>query len=162
MSEHEIASQLHTIFNLLVKRLIEMQDLLQQEHLALIKNENDNITFLAKHKEKLSLQIEQQEALRRVLLEKHQLPFGKTSLEILSRHVSKNAIVELLRTWDKIVNLSQACSTQNQINGVILAHQQRRTQMALRILRGQCEYNEIYSSSGNKQEQFSQNTIARI
>ena len=162
MSELEIASQLRNIFGLLIKRLLDMQALLQQEHHALTKNETDNIASLAKHKEKLSLQIEQQESQRRSLLEKHQLPFGKNSLEIISHKVSKVTIIELLRAWDKVVTLSHNCSTQNQINGVILAHQQRRTQTALRILRGQGEYNEIYSANGNKQEQFNQNTIARI
>lgn len=162
MSELEITSQLRTIFGLLVNRLTEMQALLQQEHLALTKNEIDNITALAKHKEKLSQHIEHQEALRRSLLEKYQLPFGKKSLEMLSRHVPKTITLELLRAWDKVVSLSRDCATKNQINGIVLTHQQRRTQTALRILRGQGEYTEVYSSSGNKQEQFKQTTLARI
>jgi flagellar biosynthesis/type III secretory pathway chaperone len=162
MSEHELASQLRNIFGSLVNGLTEMQTLLQQEHLALTDNNLDNITPLAKQKEKLSLHIERQESLRRTLLEKHQLPFGKNSLALLSRKLPKAVIVELLRAWDQVVELSRGCATQNQINGVVLAHQQRRTQAALRILRGHDGQNEIYSATGNTKDPFNQTSLARI
>ncbi|MBN4073750.1 flagellar protein FlgN [bacterium AH-315-E07] len=55
----------------------------------------------------------------------------------------------LLQSWDTLNKQLQLCSDKNQVNGRIISLSQRKTEMALNILRGQLpQSNSAYNSLG--------------
>lgn len=162
MPANELAIQLRTLLSDLYQQLTHLHDLLEQENLALSKNEFDQVTRLAQQKELATQIIEQCELKRRSLLDQHQLDYDARSMAQLSRHLPRGLVRELAGLWQQVAGLGQHCKDLNQINGIILAHLQRRAISTLRILRNQTTQSELYSASGNALTDLDQHSLARI
>ena len=162
MPAHELAIKLRELLSELTQQLSRLQDLLQQENHALAKGELDRVSELAQLKELATVTIERCEQQRRNLLDNHQLGYDAQSMAQLSRHLPRELVRELAGVWQRIAEQGQQCKEQNQINGIVLAHQQRRTLTTLRILRGQASQVEIYSARGNTLTELDQHSLARI
>ncbi len=162
MPTNELAIQLRKLLSDLTRQLNHLHDLLQQENLALSKNEFDLVTELAPQKELATLAIEQDELKRRSLLDQYQLDYDARSMAQLSRHLPRELVRELAGLWQQVASQGQQCKDLNQINGIILAHLQRRALSTLRILRNQTTQSELYSARGNALTDLDQHSLARI
>lgn len=162
MPAHELALQLRALLSELTQQLSRLHDLLQQENQVLAKGELDSVSELARQKELTTTAIEQCEQQRRKLLDQYQLGYDANSMAQLSRHLPRELVRELASVWQRIAAQGQQCKELNEINGIVLAHQQRRAITTLRILRGQTTHAELYSARGNSLTDFDQHSLARI
>ncbi|MBI3560106.1 MAG: flagellar protein FlgN [Gammaproteobacteria bacterium] len=162
MPAAQLATRLRDLLSELTLHLSQMLELLHIERQALATTDGDAITAVAVRKEATTQAIERCEQQRRELLDKHQLGSDSQSMARLARQLPAHTVRELALAWQTIRQQGQDCKQQNQINGIVLAHQQRRTQTALRILRGQIADNEVYSAHGDKYSELNQRTLARI
>ena len=69
---------------------------------------------------------------------------------------------KIAKYWKRITYLGQKCTTQNQINGIMVAHQQRFTQDALSVLRGMVSGQDEYSEKGMQENKFNNNIIGKV
>jgi flagella synthesis protein FlgN len=162
MPAHELAIQLRALLSELSQQLARLQVFLQQENQALASGELDRVSELAHQKELTTNAIELCEQQRRKLLDHYQLGYDVNSMAQLSRHLPRELVRELAGVWQRIATKGQQCKEQNEINGIVLAHQQRRALTTLRILRGQTTHAELYSARGNSLTDFDQHSLARI
>lgn len=162
MNASETNRQLHTLLAAIASELSTLHELLQAEQVALTSGSFELLPELAQRKDAASMAIERYEQQRRDLLASMNLSHTSDGMQQFSRRLAPNQLRELANTWQSVSLLGKNCQQQNQLNGIMLAHHQRRTLAALRLLRGQNTHHEIYSARGNKEGEFSQQTLARI
>ena len=143
-------SQKNTLFPVLKDIYAYLQQLkvtLDNEHEALSSQNLEKLNEFAEAKQLLIENLEDLDGERKKILADAGMELGKTGVEdYLSRFSSgKN---ELVRIWEAISKLSRECEKQNNVNGVIIESQRRRTETALDILKGNSGESELYSKKG--------------
>lgn len=154
--------QLLTLLSDLANKLGQLSAILLQEQTALTQKEYDALEGYARNKEALSAQIEQLEQQRHALCQQLQIANDFTSIQSFLAGVSTKVATRFEQQWNTIISLGTQCTTQNQLNGILVAHQQRRTQQALALLRGVTGNNEVYSARGSQQVHDHQLTLGRV
>lgn len=162
MNTQQAAEQLFSQLSELCQSLAKLATTLQQEESALSQNDFAEIEKLAHDKELLSVQIEQLEQQRHGLCQQLNISGDFASIKTYLAGVSSRLVQRLEQQWDKIRSLGQQCANQNQVNGLLVAHQQRHTQQALAILRGVVGNEELYSASGSQQSAELQHSLGRV
>ncbi len=162
MSQQESINQLINSLTELDSYLTELSKILLQEQTALSDKQIDDIEKLAELKTGLTQQIESAECNRvNICADLNILP-DKKSLGKWLKKQPKIIQQQIAKTWKRITYLGQKCTTQNQINGIMVAHQQRFTQDALSILRGTVSDQDEYSKKGMQENKFSHNIIGKV
>ena len=161
MSQQALINHLVTSLSELDTKLTQLSQTLLQEQTALSDKHFDNIQTLADEKITLTQGIELAEQSRvkacaELNISPDKAALGKwlkTQPKIIQQHIAK--------LWKRITFLGQKCATQNQINGILVAHQHRHAQDALCILRGVAGPDD-YSEKGKQDTQFSHNVIGKV
>ncbi|MBI1422971.1 MAG: hypothetical protein GC149_05850 [Gammaproteobacteria bacterium] len=163
MNTQQAVQQLFNQLDALTQQLGQLETLLQQEETALTQNNFDTLERLARDKETLSAQIEQVEKQRQQLCKQLNIPCDFAGIKTYLNGVSGKLLGRFEQQWDKVSTLGSECASQNQVNGILLAHRQRHTQQALAILRGATGGDELYSASGSQQQVMdTQHTLGRV
>jgi flagellar biosynthesis/type III secretory pathway chaperone len=157
-----------TLINSFIENLSELDDhldklskLLLAEETALAEQNLSGIETIATEKNQLTAQVEHAEQLRQSLCAKLQIAPDKQGIQQWLKTKSIRIQQQVSALWKRITYLGQKCSTQNQINGILVAHQQRHTQDALSILRGAVTGQESYSETGAQENKQNQQIIAK-
>lgn len=139
----------------------KLSKLLLQEETALTEQNLAATEEIAAEKDQLTTQVEQAEKLRQSLCVQLQIKPDKQGMQ----HWLKTRPVEMQQQvtslWQQITHLGQKCSSQNQINGILVAHLQRHTRDALAILRGAVTEQDSYSQTGIHENKQNQKIIAK-
>ena len=162
MSQQESIDHLVASLTELDTFLTELCQLLLQEQTALSEKQLESIESLAEQKTNLTRQIEHVEKNRINICAGLYIQPDKKSLGKWLKTQPKNVQQQIAKRWKRITYLGQKCTTQNQINGIMVAHQQRFTQDALSILRGTDGGQDEYSEKGLQKNKFSQNIIGKV
>lgn len=107
-------------------------------------------------------QVEQSEQARHKLCQQLQI---SPDFEGIRRYVTTLAQRQrqaIVQRWESIIVRGQRCASQNQLNGILVANQQRRTREALAILRGNGTSSESYSHSGAHQQEQMVHSLGKV
>ena len=162
MNTQQIVEQMFSQLSQLAQQLEQLNEVLELEQTALTNNDFPALEALAHDKETLSAQIEQLEQQRHALCDRLQITCDFTSIKSYLNGVSGRLLGRLEQLWDKISMLGGQCASQNQVNGILVAHRHRHAQQALAILRGVSGSEELYSASGAQQLADTQNSLGRV
>ncbi|MGD8784110.1 MAG: flagellar protein FlgN [Thioalkalispiraceae bacterium] len=141
--------------------LDQLNKLLIKEESALAEQKLEAIEVIAKEKHQLTAQVEQAEQLRQTHCTQLQMTPDKKGLQQWLVNQPANLRQQIAELWKRISYLGQKCNTQNQINGILVAHLQRHTQDALSILRGAVTGQDSYSQKGAPENKQQQKIIAK-
>ena len=133
----------------LEQQLTGLSKILIDEQHALSEKNATNIEQLAAKKFQLTGRIEQLETERRQYCRHLQFGPDKKSLQKWLAHNNVPDKHRIAQYWKNISYLGQKCSTQNRLNGILVAHMERHTRDALNILRGVLSEPEAYSNKGS-------------
>ena len=143
------------------EHLDKLCNVLLHEETALAEQNVEKIDSLAAEKNQLTTQVEQAEQLRQSHCKQLQINPDKKAIQQWLK--TKPAVLQqqVSSLWKHITYLGQKCSTQNQINGILVAHLERHTQDALSILRGAVTGQDSYSETGSHENKQDQHIIAK-
>lgn len=136
--------------------------LLEQEQLALRDKNIDSMEKIAADKEAISAEVEQLEQQRQQLCEQFKIAPDHGGLTQFLHGIPALVARRVQERWQAISEIGAACLEQNQVNGIVVAHQQRHTQDALAILRGAVTSSELYSAKGARSMHGSQHSLGRV
>lgn len=162
MTTQQAVEQLFAQLSELAQQLASLASLLQQEQAALTQKDFATLEALAHDKEMLSAQIEQLEQQRHGLCSQLNIQSDFASIKTYITGVSGKLLARLEQQWDTISTLGSQCTSQNQVNGILVANQHRHAQQALAILRGVTGDDETYSASGSQQVLDQQHSLGRV
>ena len=163
MNTQQTITQLFAQLSGLAHKLEQLAATLQQEQAALAQNAFTAIEKLAQDKETLSGEIEQLERQRFAVCKQLNIDIDFASIQAYLDGISAVLVERLEQQWNTIITLGSQCASQNQLNGILVAHQQRHTQQALAILRGISGNSEVYSASGSQQQVIDQqHSLGRV
>lgn len=143
------------------EHLDKLSKLLLQEEAALAEQKLDEIESIATEKNQLTAQVEQAEQLRQEHCTQLQITPDKQGIQQWLQTKPVVLQQQISALWKHVTYLGQKCSTQNQINGILVAHLQRHTQDALSILRGAVAGQDSYSQTGSHENKQDQHIIAK-
>ena len=162
MNTQQAIEQLFTQLSELSHTLGKLYGVLQQEQSALTQNDFALLETLAHDKESLSGEIEQLEQQRHALCSQLTLNSDYASIKTYLTGVSTRLLARFEKHWDTIITLGNQCTSQDQVNGILVAHQHRHAQQALAILRGVTGNSEVYSATGSQQALDYQHSLGRV
>lgn len=127
--------------------LSRLHQLLDAEHAAIAARDTAALDQLITAKLPLLAELEGFARERLSLLQKAGLSADRAGFEaLLSRE--GNDTPTLMKQWDALQELLEACREQNRVNGLVLDASYRATQQALGILLGQTREAETYDARG--------------
>ena len=161
---HDPATTQAIIENLttLCGQLGKLYKLLQQEETALAENNYQDIESLAAQKMALTQQVEASENTRQTLCGQLNISANIDGIQAYIKHIDATAKTNIIKLWQRITILGQHCSSQNQLNGILVAHQQRRAREALNILRGHFEIGNRYSNKGAQESEQPRHSLGKV
>lgn len=162
MNTQQSIEKLFAQLDQLSQYLLQLSGILEREQTALTQDDLTDLEALARDKEKLSEKIDELEHQRYSLYQHLNINADFNSVQTYLNGISAKLLPRLSRQWDQINELGSQCASQNQVNGILLAHRQRHTQQALSILRGSDGDEELYSSNGSQQVIDSQHSLGRV
>jgi len=162
MTKDKLSTSLFSTLTSLTESLGQLHLLLQEEQSALIKATSEDIEKFAREKLRLTSLIETGEQQRQAICTELQITPDLAGLRQLNHELSPRAGQQLTNLWHQITRLGNECATQNQLNGVLLTHQQKHTLQALSILRSVVETGEIYSDKGATEIREYQSSLGHV
>ncbi len=154
------ASPLHPVLQDIASYLDELKQTLVAEYEAIAHDDIGKLTSLAETKLRLSEILDdlEQEKLRQ--LKTAGLDLSKTGLDdyLCRQENSQNPLQGL---WQRIRTLSHDCQRLNQINGIIIEKQRRRTETTLAILYGRPAESDLYTATGSQQTAATSHTLTK-
>ena len=145
----------------IAEHLAQLMRTLESENTALANNDLDGIIQAANDKNRLFEFLEELENERHALLVAAGLDFDSTGIMAYLARDSARTRNEATAIWQQIETLTRQCRKQNQINGIILEKNRRRTEKALAILKGQTPQAATYTASGETCHSQSRNSLAK-
>lgn len=146
----------------LCEQLGELYKLLQLEETALAENSYQDIEQLAAKKTALTQQVEASECIRQTICDRLNIRANIDGIQAYIKDIDATAKIKIIKLWQRITILGQHCSSQNQLNGILVAHQQRRAREALNILRGHFEIGNRYSKKGVQESEQPRHTLGKV
>lgn len=146
----------------LCEQLGELYKLLQSEETALAENSYQDIEQLAAQKTALTQQVEASERVRQTICNRLNIRANIDGIQAYIKDIDATAKIKIIKLWQRITILGQHCSSQNQLNGILVAHQQRRAREALNILRGHFEIGNRYSKKGAQETEQPRHTLGKV
>ncbi|HEB55628.1 MAG TPA: flagellar protein FlgN [Gammaproteobacteria bacterium] len=141
-------AELSLILQDISEHLGQLATTLEKEHAALFENDLDAIIQTASDKNRLFEFLEDLEKERHALLLAAGLDFDSNGIMAYLQRGTSQTRNETAAIWQQIENLTRQCRKQNQINGIILEKNRRRTEKALAILKGQTPQVATYTANG--------------
>lgn len=146
----------------LCEQLGQLYKILLLEESALAKNNYTDIEHLAAQKIQLTQQVEQTEQQRRIICQQLNINANIEGLRALVKQTNSNDKANLIKLWQRVTTLGQHCSTQNQVNGILVNHQQRHAREALNILRGHFGITNMYSNRGAQESEQPRHSLGKV
>ena len=143
-------------------QLGELYKLLQQEETALAENSYQDIEQLAAQKTTLTQQVEASEKIRQQICSRLNISANIDGIQAYIKHIDASAKTTIIKLWQRITILGQHCAIQNQLNGILVAHQQRRAREALNILRGHFDIGNRYSNKGAQESEQPRHSLGKV
>lgn len=141
--------------------LIQLAATLESEHAALIDNDLDIIIQAASDKNRLFELLEDLEKERHALLLAAGLDFDSNGIMAYLQRSTFRTKNQTAATWQQIETLTHQCRKQNQINGIMLEKNRRRTEKALAILKGQTPQAATYTANGETCQNQPRHSLAK-
>ena len=141
--------------------LDKLSAVLLQEEVVLTEQNLDKTESISTEKNELTAKVEQAEKQRQFLCQQLQISPDKQGIQRWLKTKPTDIQQQVATLWKRITYLGQKCETQNQINGIMVAHLQRRAQDALSILRGAVSGEDSYSQTGAHENKQKQKIIAK-
>ncbi|HEB87501.1 MAG TPA: flagellar protein FlgN [Gammaproteobacteria bacterium] len=141
-------AELSLILQDITEHLTQLVRTLESEHLALVDNDLDAIIQAASDKNRSFELLEDLEKERHALLLAAGLDFDRNGIMAYLQRGTPRTRSETATLWQQIETLTHRCRKQNQINGIMLEKNRRRTEKALAILKGQTPQTATYTASG--------------
>ncbi len=141
-------AELSIILQDITEHLTQLVHTLESEHLALVDNDLDAIIQAASDKNCLFELLEDLEKERHALLLAAGLDFDRNGIMAYLQRKTSQTRNETGALWQQIETLTHQCRRQNQINGIMLEKNRRRTEKALAILKGQTPQTATYTATG--------------
>jgi len=162
MNQPESIKHLVSSLSELENYLTKLCTILLNEQTALTDKQFDIIEQLALQKTDLTKKIDDTEKIRVGICTELNIQPDKQSLGKWLKTQPKTIQQQIAQHWKRITYLGQKCTTQNQINGIMVIHQQRFTQDALSILRGTAGDPDEYSEKGMQENKFTNSIIGKV
>lgn len=143
-------------------QLSQLYKILQLEETALAKNIYTEIEKLATQKTEFTHLVEQTEQQRRHNCALLNISTDSDGLRALVRQVDSATKTQIIKLWQRVMTLGQHCSTQNQLNGILVSHQQRHAREALNILRGHFGITSMYSNRGAQEAEQPRHSLGKV
>ncbi|MBC53710.1 MAG: hypothetical protein CMQ34_15475 [Gammaproteobacteria bacterium] len=131
-------------------QLDALAELLQAEKTCLEQRNLDQLNTLVTQKQSVLASIENNDHVRRKLLQQAGVPADQTNLTHLKRLLGKGGENEFTALLESIESRLQKCRELSEVNSVIVHRSRLNTQRALSILRGPATLADLYTSHGNK------------
>lgn len=131
-------------------QLDALAELLQAEKTCLEQRDLDQLNALVTQKQSVLASIENNDHIRRKLLQQAGVPADQTNLTHLKRLLGKGGENEFTALLESIESRLQKCRELSEVNSVIVHRSRLNTQRALSILRGPATLADLYTSHGNK------------
>lgn len=162
MSQNTSSPSLIDVLHRLSRQLTALYTLLLQEQTALSETDYLSIERLAGEKNALTRQVESTETQRLKVCTDLGIHADFDSIVhwLTRRHPDQVNSVRTL--WESITQTGQRCATQNQINGLLVAHHQRQTREVLSILSGNLEHDAQYSNGGTHISSRHQHSLGKV
>lgn len=141
-------TELSLILQDISEYLTQLTATLESEHIALIGNDLDTIIQAASDKNRLFELLENLEKERHTLLLAAGLDLDSNGIMAYLQRDTSRTRDQSVAIWRQIGTLTQQCRKQNQINGIMLEQNRRRTEKALAILKGQTPQTATYTANG--------------
>ncbi len=122
---------------------------LEQERLALLARDAQELTRVGTSKTTLLREMEQRLQAHETFLKALRLPPGKEGSEALLKTLPKDG--DEWNLWRKLQELATQCRDHNEVNGSLLAASRARMERAFQILRGVPENTRTYGRGGDSQ-----------
>lgn len=161
MDQQELTKSFVANLTGLSEHLDKLNTLLLDEEAALTDQDLERSESIASNKEQLTTKVEQAEQLRQSLCQQLQITPDKAGIQTWLKSKPTSLQQQIASLWKRITYLGQKCSSQNQINGILVAHLHRHAQDALSILRGAVVGEDSYSQSGAHENKQNQKIIAK-
>ncbi len=141
-------AELSLILRDISDHLVQLAATLESEYNALADNDLDTIIQAANDKNRLFEFLEDLEKERHALLLAAGLDFDSNGIMAYLQRGTSQIKNETAAIWQQIETLTHQCRKQNQINGIMLEKNRRRTEKALAILKGQTPQIATYTANG--------------
>ncbi len=132
--------------------LLQVTELLTQEHDAIVRHDTEQMGHLLDKKLPLLSQLEQFDQQRQQYFQKLTgFPYHDGDF---ARYIREQASEPVQALWERITTQLPECKTQNELNGRIISIQKKNTEQILQILTGQSANNtQTYSHLGQTSQQ---------
>ncbi len=134
-------------------------ELLKQEFELLKSSPGDALEALLARKKQQLKTVEQSVATHHQFLKQQGLSSDRRGTESYLEACSDNT--SLLETWQRYLELLQACQEQNEINGGAVAANQRQVNQALNLLLDLGDINKTYGRSGESRPSRPSKTLGK-
>jgi len=161
MDQQELIDSFVANLSGLSKHLNALSKLLLEEETALSEQNLEASEAIAAKKNQITAEVEQAEQLRQSLCLQLQITPDKKGIQLWLKSRPASLQQDIVSLWKRITYLGQKCNTQNQINGILVAHLQRHAQEALAVLRGAVAGQDSYSQTGEHENKQNQKIIAK-
>lgn len=161
MSSLDAANRFLAVLEQIEHQLQGLNTALHQEQTALREQDMDTLQHLAKQKEQSTTAVNELEAQRTALLDRHGYGPSPQDMAQYIGTLPASARREARRLWDAIMPLASECERLNKLNGIVLSHQQRRAQSLLSVLRSEVGGGDCYAADGNKEGRQTSQSLAR-
>lgn len=131
-------------------QLGSLAELLQAEKTCLEQRDLDTLNTLISQKQSVLASIENNDHVRRKLLQQAGVPADQTNLTHLKRLLGKGGNNDFTALLDSIESRLQQCRELSEVNSIIVHRSRLNTQRTLSILRGPATLADLYTSHGNK------------
>lgn len=162
MTKDKLSTSIFRTLTSLAENLGQLHLLLEEEQSALTRASSNDIEKFTREKLYLTRLIETGEQQRQAICTELQITPDLAGLQQLNLEISPRAGKQLTNLWHQITKLGNECATQNQLNGILLNHQQKRTLRALSALRSIVETDQIYSDKGATEIREYQSSLGHV
>lgn len=161
MASDDAAAEFLSVLQGIEQHLRSLHSALQQEQTALRESDMDRLQQLAQDKEQSTTLINQLEAQRGRLLQSHGYEPSPQSMEHYIASLAAPSRRQARQRWEAIMPLAGECERLNKLNGIVVAHQQRRAQSLLSLLRNEAGGADCYAADGNREGRGNGKSLAR-
>ncbi|MGD8908721.1 MAG: flagellar protein FlgN [Chromatiales bacterium] len=137
----------------------QLLDLLEQEFQLLKSSPGKSLEALLTRKKQQLKSVEQSVSAHRQFLNQQGLSNDRRGTESFLEACRGNTA--LSTTWQRHLNLLQACQKQNEINGGTVAANQRQVNQALNLLLGLSDNNKTYGRGGESRPSRPSKTLGK-
>lgn len=145
----ETPSEFASLLKAEIEALQSFLLILQSEHRALTEGKIDKLTEFSRLKSEQAIQLSQLSASHPLTRGDYSTPSRDLTESI--RSMDSDGQHDLLKLWEKLMDLAKQAKYQNQLNGAMIEAQMKHNQQALAILQEAAKQSSLYGPDGHAQ-----------